>query len=293
MIALALTLGVVCVAPIDRIVPPVQAQGTICFSENFNSGDTPYGFPFAYDPGAGTQWFREKLATGGYNGTGGEHIVFVSGQSQYDSGYAMTTGSCTFADGSSLFMRFRVKWDSNYVWNGAGSMQDKMIIFKGDNDHDSRIIFMNEKDNASTPCTIPGTNRGFISLKKNIGGPGATDNCTAYYEVFNNTWYEVQFEVDTDPSPGGGCLRVWVNNNTQGSPTREKCGLTLHAVASGDGMWSQIDLGGFMSEAPTVTAGKVWDDIVIATGFDNTWYQGGGSPPPTLPKMLLLGVGAY
>lgn len=274
----------------------VFAQGTICFSQNFNSGSNPFNFAFEQTPGS--NWSRDFPATGGWNSTPGLHITFNAGFEQYDSGYSAGDGACDFPDGSSIFVRFRVKWDSNYRWDGDGSMQDKMVIF-GDNDTDSRFILMNERDNSSRPCTKPAGSSEFgsISLMKNIGTDPGTSNidCTPYYLMTHSQWYHVQFEVDTTDD----CLRLWINDNNT-TPTRSYCGENGGGVYGAGSDWNEYKFGGFMSDTPVQTAGKIWDDITIATGFDDDWCvelngvdcagEGGGPEPDLTPRRLRFRV---
>lgn len=284
LIALALVVG---------SAIPASAQGTICFSQNFNSGSTPFNFAFAQTPGS--NWTRNFPATGGYNSTPGLEIIFNAGFEQYDSGYSSGIGGCSFDTNDDIFIRFWIRYNSNYRWNGDGSMQDKMVIF-GDNDTDSRFIFMNERNNSSRPCTPPDSitsEQGSFSLMKNIGGDPGEDNidCTPYYLMTHSTVYFIQYEVDA----ADDCLRLWINNNNQGSPTRSYCG------ENGGGNYSlgtdvnEIKWGGFMSDTPAVSAGKVWDNLVVATDFDPNWCEGtcdgggepgGGDPVDPTPRRL-------
>lgn len=267
-----IVVALLCVVPLN--VEVVNAQGTICFTQNFNSGSTPFNFAFAQTPGS--NWSRDFPATGGYNNTPGLHITFNAGFEQYDSGYSAGIGSCSFGTNDDIFIRFWIKYDSNYRWNGDGSMQDKMVIF-GDNDTDSRFILMNERNNSSRPCSPPDSitsEQGSFSLMKNIGtdpGPSNID-CTPYYLMTHSTEYYIQYEVDAAED----MLRLWVNNNDQNNPTRSYHGSGYNLGTD----VNEIKMGGFMSDTPLVSAGKVWDNFTVATDFDPNWSEAGGDPEP-------------
>ena len=97
-----------------------------------------------------------------------------------------------------------------------------------------------------------------------------------------NGWYHFQLQV-TSGNPGGGAYRVWVNNNTNGSPTSRQIGLIDGIGVSGWGN-AQNYLGGYIDTAPATSMGYRLDDFQIGPTFDPNWYPGAvGGPPPTAP----------
>ncbi len=281
---------------------PGLALPEVLKSVDFNASSQIYGFGnrFVDD----LNYTHTYNSAGGFNGTGGAHLVMHQGRDQFRSGWywdgAKPGGGWTWND--TVYIRFRIRFDDNYRWDGTGSQQNKMIDFGGDSG--SRVIFHNERPRPTTPCGLnyvdytqsgnPVYNTpadyglpanafdtgewGGFSLKNGIDFP-----CTKPVIVTHGQWYHVQFAVKVSSAAGvnDGFFKVWLNNNNATAPSSQ----TLNIVRELMDWNSSWDFGGYWTNNNGLRdQGWVVDDFQVATTFDPNWYPGGTvTPVPTEP----------
>jgi hypothetical protein len=248
---------------------PTRADEPVLFRSAF---ETPplHGFfeQFPVDPAS---WTLEFLPSGGWNGTGGAHIVHRANRRQYNLGWiaAPRRFGHVFRPGDVVYVRLRLRYDDDWRWDGRGSMQNKMVDFGIGGTH-SRVILHQESPHPTTTCGIdprdprvqPSGTIGTLSVKR-----GITETCTPPVTIERGRWHHVQFAVHSSDSPTGGQFKLWVDTNDFAGPSSEAAGFPQTAEAWNDS-WV---VGGFMSDAPLRDQGFVIDDFEIGLTFDPGW----------------------
>jgi hypothetical protein len=101
--------------------PPVESLFRADFDDLDESAPNLYNFANRYAQ-SDTTWETDHLPTGGWNGTGGAHVVVhgcepgpTCNQSdhQFNTGWVTPPLDHTFAMGDELFIRFRIKFDDD------------------------------------------------------------------------------------------------------------------------------------------------------------------------------------
>ena len=113
-------------------------QAQMLFQTDFENNPPTYGFPGMYD---GTQ-FREEHTTG-WSGQG-SRLTVLRGERQFDFGWYGSTGR-EWSAGDVMYVRFRVRFDDNWRWDGSGSQQNKMFDLGVGGSGESRVILHQEK----------------------------------------------------------------------------------------------------------------------------------------------------
>jgi polysaccharide lyase-like protein len=249
-------------------------RAEILVQEDF-SGTAPYGFEGQYTGEGGSQWYEESVA--GWSGSG-SHLVVREGARQFNLGWFGNSGR-EWQAGDIVYVRFRIRFDDDWRWDGEGSMQNKLMEMGLGGNGASRFILHNEKPHSTTPCGLPdsvndGTIGGF-SLKK-----GITEECTPPVMVTFGEWYHMQIAVRASSAGGNnGFFKVWVNNNDESNPSAQR----LNTSVTAD-LWDGFAFGGFFTDAAYYRdQGWVFDDFEIATNFDPDWASGQSAPPPQPP----------
>ena len=275
---------------------------TLFFGTDFSGPHPTFGFPEAY-PGydgttprglcAGDCYFSEAAPTGGFDGSQAAHLVMRAGADQFQQGWlfdgARPGGGWTYGD--TVFIRFRIRFDDNYRWDGVGSQQNKMIDFGGG--ADSRVILHNERPRPTTPCSLnyvdyeqPGNpvfytpadfgmpdgafdtgEWGFFSLKNGIDFP-----CTPPIPVTYGRWYHVQLAVRLSSAAGAsdGFFKLWIDNNDADHPSSQVLDI-VRELAEWNTSW---DVGGYWTNHnPHRDQGWVIDDFYVSDGFDPNWHR--------------------
>lgn len=253
------------------------ANSEVLYTLPFESGAPTYGTGWTYPAGSD---FQSMQVTGqGWSGTNGHKLITLNGRRQYNSGWVFDPApSDGWQNGDIVYVRFRVKYDANFRWDGAGSMQNKMVDF-GTSDRGSRVILHQERPHSTTACGLPDSyypNYGALSVKKNIGEP-----CTPPVPITYDTWYHVQFAVQssTTSSSGDGYFKLWVNNNDFNNPSSQVFNVNITT----DDWNSSWDFGGFITDAPARDQGFIVDDFQVATTFDPNWGSGSSTPAASVP----------
>lgn len=81
-----------------------------CDFEEPVNGPSKFMYNFASKVPMGS-WRGEHLPRGGFGGTGGVHIVMLTGQVQYTLGFITPPLAHTFAMGDGVYLRFRIRYD--------------------------------------------------------------------------------------------------------------------------------------------------------------------------------------
>ncbi|MHA1962659.1 MAG: hypothetical protein ACW99U_20905, partial [Candidatus Thorarchaeota archaeon] len=232
----------------------------IIHNMTFESGAPDYNSDYTYPPDG--HFISEQVIGQGWNGTNGHHFITLNGERQYNFGWASSIQPPSgWNDGDRVFVRIRLKYDSNFRWDGAGSMQNKMVDF-GSDSLGGRVILHQESPHPTTGCGLDDSYKphyGSLSVKRNIGAP-----CTPPVPITYDIWYHVQFEVQSGED---GYFKLWVNNNDYANPSSEVFGVRL-TTAHWDDSW---DIGGFTTDAPIRDQGWIVDDFQVATTFDPNW----------------------
>ncbi|OHA85378.1 MAG: hypothetical protein A2591_01635 [Candidatus Yonathbacteria bacterium RIFOXYD1_FULL_52_36] len=283
--------------PASVLAQTTGGAQNVLFRADFNSGNSPYQFEGQYP--TGTNWAVSTVAGGGKDGSNAAHLLMTQNVDQFQSGWYFNGtkpgGGWTWNDVA--YIRFRVKYDDNFRWDGSGSQQNKMVdIGSGSG---SRVILHQEKERPTTPCSInyvdysqagnpmyytpsyfglPANafnngDYGFFSIKNGIDFP-----CTPPVLITHGVWYDVQMAVKLSSAPGvnDGYFKLWVNNNDVNSPSSQ----ALSIVRNTDGWNTSWDFGGYWTNFGIRTQGWTVDDFVTATTFDSNWYTTGGSTTP-------------
>jgi len=261
-------------------------HATIFQSYDFNTQSLDTGLASFQENG---NYNEEWVSSSGFNGTGTRRLLMFQGQSQFPMGwYFYGANGHTWTWNDVAYIRFRVRFDDNYRWDGQGSQQNKLLDFGANS---SRIILHNERDNPSTPCGLKnidysvssqpmsnteedyglpigafdGGDWGSLAIKRGIDEP-----CTPPVIVSHGVWYHVQLaiKVSSSSAASDGYFKLWLNNNDISNPSTQ-----IMNVVQGLEDWnSSWTLGGYWTDAnPYRNQGWVIDDLVVADQFDPNW----------------------
>lgn len=232
---------------------------------------------------SGHHWTHRYLSDGAYDGGGCAHVIFRSGHAQFNSGWVFNGSNMkSWATGDVVYVRFRIRYDDVWRWDGESTMQNKMVDWGAESGGGNRVIFMNEMPHTGDVCTIPsatyGTSTyGGFSLKQGIGGSIGDNFCTPGLVVTYGTWYHIQLAVQTSAS-GTGFHKVWINNNSAGSPSASWLNQNI-GVSSWNDSW---EFGGFMSETCSRDQGFRYSHLEVGDSFDANWYPDAPASPGRL-----------
>lgn len=270
------------------LAAPAQAQ--VVFDMNYTAGADPLaGWDEARTPDS--NWSRTRVAGGGpssqdiyrlsltYNGAtnGGQHNWGWRGND-----------SCTISGGSSCYYRWRYRFTSATTYqcrdwetgsDGANCINKFLLVNNdGCTGGACRFILTVESDRTAGNYQW--------CLQKDGGDDRA---CTGFYQ--ETTWLDVQVQLlfSSALNAADGGYRIWVDTNTQGSPTQAVTGVILNTTDDP----TQTRLGGFMNHG--VENGDTYAfelaDFEIGSSFDNTWDGGGAGGGASGPYRLRFRVG--
>jgi hypothetical protein len=247
------------------------------FTNSFEGLAPLFGFEGLYDLRFGT-WYNILPAVGqGWAGTQGARLVTFASRSQYNAGWYFHNGNLKsggWRDGDTIYVRMRVRYDDNFRWDGAGSMQNKMVDFGMGGSGASRVILHQESPHQTTPCGLPVSDRpNFGSLSLKIG---ITFTCTPPVRITFGQWYHVQFAVQSSHgTTRDGHFKIWVNNNDAGAPSSQLLNIAVPTTNGGVNYWNgSMAFGGYITDAPLRNQGWVMDDFQVSDTFSPNWYPG-------------------
>jgi hypothetical protein len=281
-VALALALG--------PFLPALQAQGTILFEMNLASPNA-YGFgggnPTDGSSGQsnnnGTFYtFTHRAAAGPGGGNAAELAMTpitvptgsCAGQGSCEGyiGWGYPSPWSARSQGSSLFFRFRIKFTAFNDPRRAdsGGWGGKFILVGDSCSPDTDRIIAN-LESASI-----GTSQPRLTIDKNINGVGTNVNLSA-----PGTWDNIQMQVlsSSTTSATDGIMRIWKNNDVEGSPDASSATLAWNSAC----FHSNMKMGTYMDWLVSTVGGAqaTWQigAFEVGTAFDATWNGGAESPP--------------
>lgn len=255
---------------------------------------------------SGVGWYSSVVSSGGFNNRGYFDFYWwdwdVSqvpyseppGPTSLPAGYIGTAGNCLspYTD-TTYYLRMRLKINAPIYAHSAlnppvgmpdGDTQMKWFIWGRDGDDGTmRAIVMLYAGNAngnSGACGGTAATQFCIELCA-----GVTSNC-ARTLASNGEWVSLQFSWRWGPT-GTAFQRIYVNNNTEGSPTASNTSFTQtqctgHPMGSGEwcfpgttSLEGQFNVGDIDNTGSAVSddANVQTSDIALATSFDSNWYQ--------------------
>lgn len=314
-------------------VGDAQAQTAPWFRSDFNNlgGSNMYNFANRY-PQSTTTWQTTHTTNQGWNGSGAPHVTVYgcsgsatcnTSEHQFNIGWVTPAVGGSRAVGDSAFVRFRIKFDPNTVFDNFGA---KFILFgrTGVTPNSRWIIHLLEpKDNQG--CTP-----GFESYSY----LGWTPPSTVWYQA--SQWGLPDFDTSSITTKYAGfqssvnigwscvpAVLVTASNHAAPIPKPQARGeapvngwyhLQFQAVSGGAGaadfrIWANnnnqtspsserlnmpdglgvtgwdggVEVGGYWGTAMPGNVGFIIDDFEIGPTFDPNWYPGGTSVQPQPP----------
>jgi len=168
------------------------------------------------------------------------------------------------------YLRFRMRTNA-YLGAGGHDAGMKWFIWGGPGvSGERRMIFWVRAGSAGG-----GSDASNTTLEMRAGVSGNYCQTT----IANSTWVHVQLAWYHESSGNGPYMRIYVDNNTVGSPTAEHTAFTADSMGGswlkpeswGEGHWADIVTTGSTS---TTDAELDFMDMEFGTTFDNTWYPG-------------------
>lgn len=240
-----------------------------------SSGSTVSSHEYQMPAGATVDYAHQRLPIGNWNGSSPAYEFHISNtREQFYIGWRKPQMEPTPpGNGQTRYFRFRIWFDPTSRFLGASQLNNKMVMFADGNT--SRIILhLNSANGFESEVGLPAGAAGsglygMMSLSHNIG------TGTAKQLIELNRWYHVQgsFTLSNAAPAANGILRLWVNNNTQGSPTRQVGNLPIYSTTQND-----VSYGRYWSQHLNSGLSMKWrmSDFVYSTAFDSSWFPGGG-----------------
>lgn len=265
-VSVAVPAGVVALTGVAPSVVNSGSGGDL-FTMDLSSGAVPNaGFDgTSGDEELGVSITRTHLPTGGPTGGGAYRFEWIYDAAQQDApngwggqfyyGWGVDLGTAP-GDGVSRFVRFklRVVAGSNCRgtdWtDGSGpAMTSSKLVILGDGASGRMILELR--------C-FPDTAAYELRPARDGGGYG-TNTATI------GDWVAIQMEGVTGAS---GLLRLWIDNNVQGSPDEEQTGLSMGAAT-----WDQFAAGYYCVNGIASDGTFAIDigGIEVSTTFDAGW----------------------
>lgn len=248
------------------------------------------GSPDSYSVAWGTnhKWTHKYWPSAGYGGGGCAHIIQRGWGNdpnihQFNSGW-LTNGSSfrTWDNNARLFVRFRIRYDLNWRWDGEDQLENKMGDW-GEGDADaSRIIIMGHATHTGGIGTLTRANYssnpvdpnwygnfGSLHISHGIGGEEPNPTVTEATEITFGQWYHVQFEVQAGTN-GIGYLKHWVNRNDYNNPNGLWVATSTVPIQTvgWDDSW---EFGGFQNDYVLRDQGFMFNDLIYSDTFDAEW----------------------
>jgi hypothetical protein len=237
---------------------------TYGFTSNYNTDENTY-FTWTRFLGSGPG-SRDYVRT--------TNLVTAVG-TQFYSGWASSITAP--ATDESRFVRVRLRVGSGFDATGVSDVWSNKWIMLGDQGsaaEGDRVIAVLSPRIGTTDCQL--------RVGKNIGDFGTTD-ATEDVNLTLGSWQSIQFEVRAGSSP---YIKLWVNNDTYASPTKQVSGAGLSGWSSAG--WDSCELG-FYQNMTTASGGNVVLDhaqFEVSDTFDSTYHAnlntGGSSGTGTI-----------
>lgn len=255
-------------------------------SNDFNSSVNGFEGRFT----EGSNYVESWSPALGYNGSGGSRLTMMQNREQFPMGWffngAKPGVGWTWSD--VVYLRFRIRFDDEFRWDGTGSQQNKLLDFGGNG---SRVILHNERDRPTTPCGLKNIdysqpsqpvsnteadyglpagafdngNWGSLALKR-----GITEPCTPPVIVTHGVWYHVQIAVKVSSAANqpNGYFKLWLNNNDAQNPSTQILNI-VQELLDWNTSWT---FGGYWTNSNQYRdQGWVVDDFQMGDQFDQNW----------------------
>jgi len=320
------------------LVSSSDAQVTTWFRANFDvlGSANLYNFGNRYAQDAAHPWVATHLPTGGWNGTGGAHVTVKgctaatgrpcnTSENQFNIGWQTppigTPLGRPFQIGDSAFLRFRIKFDPDFVY-AIGASGAKFILWgQTRTTPNSRWIV-----HLFPPTANPGCTLGFPAYGD--GGMGWTPPASIWYQAAS--WGLPSFVANSPfagftshVNVGWSCNPAVLVHGSDRTPALKPQAngaapvdgwyhLQFQATSGADGTadfrtwannnnqatpsaehlnmveglgvtgWSGvIEVGGYWGVGQSQDVGYTIDDFEAGGTFDPNWYPTGQPPPPT------------
>jgi hypothetical protein len=308
MRALLIAACVLCASVVEAALPfNLPLQTTVDYNCNGSGGDTMNPASRKGAAALGVVWDGNIVTSGGFNNRG--YLKFdwwdwdvsqLPNQSpdptSVPAGYSGNVGDCetSFAE-TTYYAKFRIKTNAAILAHSVlappsglpdGDTQMKWLIWgKDSGEGRDRVIFMLFAGNAtanSGPCGGVEATQTCVAL---CAGVSASCAQTLYT---NSQWVSVQLAWRWGDE-GTAFQRIYINNNTEGSPTASNAtfadvACTAHpttywcfpgnASLGGEILYGDIDNTG----SAVRENADIWSsDFSLGTSFDASWYQSGTS----------------
>jgi hypothetical protein len=243
---------------------------------------TPVTDTMGADNGTNT-WNWSHQTSGGWNGrnfmrydrwgdeNGDPQVGFL-----FNTGTVAPPGGwIALAESSTLYLRFRVRWNAPLTLSGLNSSaQMKWFLFGGPGlaDGNDRMILFWER---ATDGTYGAGTDDTTQVTVRMGAGVSAAHCEAVVPV--GSWVHVQAAWRYTDA-GTPFQRLYVNNNTEGSPTAENTDFSSNAGGTWDAPESWT--GGHWAETVSSNSYTGTDaqldimDFEIDDAFDASWYPG-------------------
>jgi hypothetical protein len=230
----------------------------------------------------GVNWSWSWQNAIGPAGEGGIRIVHIGDtdetQEYYVGGHVWAVPSV--GQNACRYFREKIKFLSPINWQDeiGGRFGGKHISWGQDGTNDSSRMFVNVRSDLSVPGGVNEPTEILLQTDKNVDGPPSQ---SSVHDLTHSVIYYLQVEACTSVTSGSsdGSLKVWINNNTYGSPTAQN---------SGGFAWPALDLNqvrvGMYFESLGTTGSASWEiyafeyDDQFSTDWNGSGAGGGGAP---------------
>ena len=224
----------------------------------------------------GVLYNRTRLATGGPSGQPAYELAQISapGQpawgGQFYHGWAGNVNTPVPTVGQSRYIRLRHRISPDSVlralsWEdgSAGNVRDKYIIVSDGCGSNCRIILYIWGEGN-------GDDTGYHYRIVSPSGAVLPDPDLAHTVYTRGTWFNLQYQILYSSSPGAadGALRMWVNNNAQGSPNLQFPAIIINPSTT------YLLHGGYMDQglAADGVFKNQFADFEVDDSFDAGWH---------------------
>lgn len=221
------------------------------FSMVYGSGDPPnYGWGSARSNA--THFSTARVAGGGPSGRDCVEITHVPGDyltecNQFSGGWTGTVEGSTPAQGQSRYFRYYFRADATTTGNKARGTAGACATETG---IDVKMIIHGTDDRIIHNYT---TQPSGINMRFAIGIDGGVNQITAG-NIANGTWCAVQGQLisSSTASTADGGYRIWISNDTVGSPDAD----------------SIVQFGGRIIRTTGWTTSGLWDFVNVCLSSD-------------------------
>jgi len=251
------------------------AYGAIVFSENFETGSSPFSFAFkwtksnAYNEGAlvtenGNRFWRE---------------IFKPGST--DTYFGFTNNMNGIGSGNKIYFKFKVRYgDASHPYSWATANRSHELKFPdlcpGQNGYDaegSRVIGLHRRGSDDR--------HGIFRVFTYMTSTGETWTHDLPTQLAGNTWYTIQFCL-VDNGAAGDVVKIWCNNDNESSPNYSYT--STGNIFNSSQWWRTTTEWAYRNHEVASNQYFYYDDIQIGTTFISG--SGGTTPPPACSYSL-------